>query len=314
MHIGIKGAWNRYSRDGDWHLKGIKDCGKWTFPFSSKDQAVKIIELAISNDVCTHAKHTLGNGGAVCLYASGSNVDDHIKVIKFMLDNKLIRLTKDYNYADMPFKFNGQSWSKEYGNPFDGLITLSDFIDLDTTEFIPAPDSTSLLTLHSFQKSKFVSTSTELKELIDKLDNYSLTKINELFLYDTDNIDFNDKIIHIAPFGYKITKLYSATSLNKFLQYSILLIAYYTSTTDSKAVANIKNREYSNVNQLFNIIEKYPLAIADKIEVSPNLVDHFIFLFNNASYDQDFINSISYILYLGLYTIDTKQFDKLFKP
>lgn len=229
-----------------------------------------------------------------------------------MLDNKLVRLTKDYNYADMPFKFNGQSWSKEYGNPFDGLITLSDFIDLDTTEFIAAPNTTSLLTLNSFQKSKYISTSDNLKDLIYNLDNYCLNKINELFLYDIDNIDFNDKIMHIAPFGYKVTKLYSATSINNFLQMAIFIIAYYTQSTNSKAVTNIKNRNYQNVNQLFNIIDKYPITISDKVIVNSNLIDHFIFQFNNESYDQDFINCISYMLYLGLYNLDTNITDKLY--
>ncbi len=132
MYISENNDWIRYSSQNNWKLSTIKDCGKWMFYYKSREFAVQIITKAIDQEIVTYAKHTKSSSGIACLYASGTNIENNLQVINFMIENNLIRLTNDLNYFDTTFKFNSQSWQKEYGNPFEGTIRLSSLIDLNT--------------------------------------------------------------------------------------------------------------------------------------------------------------------------------------
>lgn len=311
MNIGIKNGWDRYSRDGDWHLKAMKDCGKWTFSFNNKHTAAKLIEAAINSNVCTHGKHTLGDGGAVCLYASGSDIDAHSRVIDFMIDNKLLRLTSAYNYADMHFKFNGQSWNKQFGNPYDGLIKLSDFIDLDTLAFKQNVSVTDLLTFDQYPKSKYISQCNELRPLIDSLEQFSIDQTNKVFMHKLDTTDFNDKLGFIIPFGYRLSKINKSQSQAAFLHATALLIAHFYQTSNHSVIGKLQKRNYPEVNQLFQLLEKFPIRLETPMSVDYNLCDHFQVLYNQYEYQQQFINSVGYLLFLSLYTITEQDFEQL---
>ena len=74
--------------------------------------------------------------GVICFYLNGDDIVNHFRVIKFMLDHDLIR-----SYYNNSFKFDDQTRAGEYGADFEGKIKLSEFINLDTGEFIRKEDN-----------------------------------------------------------------------------------------------------------------------------------------------------------------------------
>lgn len=59
--------------------------------------------------------------------------------LQFLIENDLIRRTKAGKLFDISFKFDEQTRAREareYGLSFDGKIRLSDYVDLQTGEFI----------------------------------------------------------------------------------------------------------------------------------------------------------------------------------
>ena len=62
--------------------------------------------------------------------------DEHKRVIQFMIKHDLIRKTKTGRYYNNSFKFDDQTRAGEYGADFEEKIKLSEFIDLNTGEWI----------------------------------------------------------------------------------------------------------------------------------------------------------------------------------
>ena len=74
--------------------------------------------------------------GVICFYLNGDDIENHHRVIRFMIDNKLIRKTKTGRLYNISFKFDDQTRSGEYGADFKGEIKLAQFIDLNTGEWL----------------------------------------------------------------------------------------------------------------------------------------------------------------------------------
>lgn len=74
--------------------------------------------------------------GVICFYLNCDDIENHKRVIKFMMDNDLIRKTKTGKFYNNSFKFNNQTRAGEYGNDFEGKLKLDQFIDLTTGKFI----------------------------------------------------------------------------------------------------------------------------------------------------------------------------------
>lgn len=113
--------------------------GKWMIYFKDQDFAMNICEKAIKESSCYECKCTdmelTGyNSGVICFYLNGDDMECHHKIIKFMLDNKLIRKTG--RFYNISFKFDDQTSAGQYGADFSGEINLSQFIDLNTGEWI----------------------------------------------------------------------------------------------------------------------------------------------------------------------------------
>ena len=53
-----------------------------------------------------------------------------------MLDNNLIKKTKNGRLHNISFKFDEQTYTGQYGTDFNGLIKLAYFLDLDTGEWL----------------------------------------------------------------------------------------------------------------------------------------------------------------------------------
>ena len=130
-----------------WYFSGeegklnSEKCGKWMFFFQDQRKAMDICEKAIKEKVCYECKCTdmdvqQVSTGVVCFYLNGDDVENHKRVICFLIDNNLIRKTKTGKYYNISFKFDEQTCAGEYGADFEGKIKLENFIDLKTGEWI----------------------------------------------------------------------------------------------------------------------------------------------------------------------------------
>ena len=116
-------------------------CGKWMYFFDDQEFAKRICQKAINEDICYECKcsdmeATAENTGVICFYLNGDDIENHKRVIQFMMANDLIRKTKAGKYYNNSFKFDNQTLAGEYGADFEGKIKLAEFINLNTGEWI----------------------------------------------------------------------------------------------------------------------------------------------------------------------------------
>ena len=116
-------------------------CGKWMYFFNVQTFSMNICEKAIAENICyvckcTDMELTGDKTGVICFYLNGDDIENHHRVIRFMIDNKLIRKTKTGRLYNISFKFDDQTRAGEYGADFKGEIKLAQFIDLNTGEWL----------------------------------------------------------------------------------------------------------------------------------------------------------------------------------
>lgn len=134
------GGWFWYVSEDEKMLEKEK-CGKWMYFFANQEIAQQICQKAIDEKVCYECKctdiETTGTPqGVVCFYVNGDDLENHKRVIQFMMDNNLIRKTKAGKLYNISFKYDNQTRAGEYGTDFMGEIKLEQFVDLLTGEFI----------------------------------------------------------------------------------------------------------------------------------------------------------------------------------
>ena len=134
------GGWFWYS-SGQEKLLEENKCGKWMYFFEDQEFAQQICQKAIDEKVCYECKCTdmemrMSPTGVICFYLNGDDIENHKRVIQFMIDNNLIRKTKTGRFYNNSFKFDNQTRAGEYGADFEGKIKLDQFINLQTGEFI----------------------------------------------------------------------------------------------------------------------------------------------------------------------------------
>ena len=74
--------------------------------------------------------------GVICFYLNSDDIENHHRVIQFMIDNQLIQKTRKGKFYNISFKFDDQTRAKKYGKDFIGVIKLEHFIDLNTGKWI----------------------------------------------------------------------------------------------------------------------------------------------------------------------------------
>ena len=133
-------GWYWYlSEDAETKLIPSK-CGKWMHFFEDQEFARKICRKAIEEGVCYECKCRILDSrnitGVICFYLNGDDVENHRRVISFMLRNDLIPRTQYGRYHNLSFKYDSQTQAGEYGDSYKGKIKLSDFINLYSGEWI----------------------------------------------------------------------------------------------------------------------------------------------------------------------------------
>lgn len=116
-------------------------CGKWMVFFNDQSFAIGICEKAILEGVCYECKcsnmgERLCETGVICFYLNGDDVENHYRVIKFMIENGLIQKTKSGKLYNISFKFDSQTRAGQYGADFEGKIKLDSFVNLQTGEWL----------------------------------------------------------------------------------------------------------------------------------------------------------------------------------
>lgn len=130
-----------------WYFSGKEElldrekCGKWMYFFNNQEFAKIICKKAIEEKICYECKCSdlefdNADRGVVCFYLNVDDIDNHRRVITFMLENKLIQRTKTGKLYNISFKLDSQTRAKEYGADFEGKIKLAEFVDLETGEWI----------------------------------------------------------------------------------------------------------------------------------------------------------------------------------
>ena len=130
------GGWFFYL-SGKENLLDKHKCGKWMAFFYDQPFAQDICKKAIECGACYECKCTDMEAvnkptGVICFYLNGDDLENHKRVIQFMLDNDLIRKTKTGKLYNISFKYDDQTRAGEYGEDFKAEIKLEKFIDLDT--------------------------------------------------------------------------------------------------------------------------------------------------------------------------------------
>lgn len=133
------GGWRFFLCDG--FDPTVREDGKWMFFYGTNglDFAEKMCAKAISEGVVREAKRWDINAytrtGVACFYLKADDTEGHKRVLRFFLENGLIRKTKKGRLCNISFKLDEQTWAGEYGSDFVPTIRLEDFVDLDTGEF-----------------------------------------------------------------------------------------------------------------------------------------------------------------------------------
>lgn len=107
-------------------------CGKWMYFFDNLFFVSDICKKAVQSGVVREAKHSNAEKGVSCFYLNCDEIENHKKVLKFFIENGLIKKTKAGKYYNISFKKDDQTRNGEYGTDFHSELTLSDFVDLET--------------------------------------------------------------------------------------------------------------------------------------------------------------------------------------
>ena len=126
-----------YYRRNDKEILDPHKCGKWMYFFKHNfDKADRLCKKAVSYDICCSAKHSNKEEGVCCFYLNIDDIERHKKVLKFFLDNRLIRRTKDGHLQNIPFKLDEQTLAGEYGKDFHAKLRLEKLVNLETGQFL----------------------------------------------------------------------------------------------------------------------------------------------------------------------------------
>lgn len=123
------------------------NCGKWMYFFDSSRKSLdfveSICEKIVKIGVAIESKHSnrdyvcIQGTGVCCFYCNGSDIEAHKKILRFLLNNNMIRRTKSGKLTNISFKYDEQTGEGQYGSEFKAKIQLSHFVNLTTGEWLP---------------------------------------------------------------------------------------------------------------------------------------------------------------------------------
>ncbi len=222
--------------------------GKWMLFFDKNtdiDQVIHICKSAIEEKAIKNCKHSnpisydlhpYGDSCVVCFYLCFDDIEAHKRIIQFLQKHNLLKKTDYGRFYDISFKLDKQTKNNEYGNNYISYIRLSNFIDLDTGEWIYNYDkSTSIVGISfdkpSIDKSKYLVLDVETNGLSAK----------------------NDDLLSIS-----IYKPDSKMEYNRFLP---LDLNSFVLTSDINGINNkdLKKKKHLTQEEFDSLVEEYEL-------------------------------------------------------
>ena len=137
--------WSFYVNWKNYEKLSKDRCGKWIFCFAGTKENISFIkaicEFAVENNISIMVKHTreyislLQGYGMCCFYCNDDDTEIHRKILSYLIKNNLIFRRKNGYLYNIPFKYEEQSDNNEYGRDFVALLSINDFIDLETEKW-----------------------------------------------------------------------------------------------------------------------------------------------------------------------------------
>ena len=145
MEITESDPWVYFTRppeDGeqplDEHLTG-----KWMHFYHNPRFEDVLCREAIREKIvlsCKYAKHFTAPQGVTCFYININDYASHKKLLLFMMKHHLFQ-TRAGTLQNSPFKMDVQTKLSQYGSGFKRLLTLGDFFDLHSQQWIATEES-----------------------------------------------------------------------------------------------------------------------------------------------------------------------------
>lgn len=110
--------------------------GKWMYFFTNKNFIDRVCLEAVERGIVNSAKYNNKVRGIASFYINGDDLVAHKRVLNYFLKRHLIPKGKYSKFRDISFEFDSQTLFEEYGNEFQAKIKLSDFIDLETGNWL----------------------------------------------------------------------------------------------------------------------------------------------------------------------------------
>lgn len=139
MKITSTEKWVYYTAD-NYYGFDPKKVGKWMYFYYDVNQADAYCRRAVDNCITNRAKHSNATSGICGFYVDIGDNDGHRRVIKFLLDNDLVRRTASGRLFDIAFKYEVSDYFGDFGEATLPKLKLSDFVDLDSGEMLPTAD------------------------------------------------------------------------------------------------------------------------------------------------------------------------------
>lgn len=110
--------------------------GKWMYFFKDHDFVAGKCQTAVYTGVVEQCKHSSAEEGVACFYLEVDDVKRHRQVLEFLIANEMVPRTKSGRLYNIGFKLDNQTRAGEYGDGFKAKVTLDQFVDLETGEWI----------------------------------------------------------------------------------------------------------------------------------------------------------------------------------
>ena len=139
VQVSENKAWVYYTGRESIDLDRLKS-GKWMCFWSDRSWIEERCWEAVESGAVASAKHSNKDNGVACFYVNADDVLGHISIIKYMLENDMIRKKKNGCYYNISFKLDAQTLAGQYGDDYEPLFKLDSFINLETGEFLGSGD------------------------------------------------------------------------------------------------------------------------------------------------------------------------------
>ena len=296
-------GWFWFSAGKDNNLDKEK-CGKWMYFFKNQSAALNLCQKAIDEGICCECKcsdleFTKVEKGVLCFYLNGDDIENHKRVLRFMIDNNLIERTQTGRYYNISFKFDSQTSAGEYGDDFKGKIKLDNFLNLQTGEWIES--NTEHKTANEKKKAG-VSKKDNKSKRDNKVSpykslNYSQQIIDDYCVLDVETTGRSplfDEIIEIAMLRVRNSEI----------------VESYTQLIRPFGSIPLYITELTGINN--SMVKKMPYIWDLKSEILSFLGDDVI-LGHNTSFDLRFVNT-AFEMSLENEYVDTYQFSRKVFP